>query len=192
MELVQSLLLQAINGESEAEEGYKRYAEKARSEGFPGIGSLFLALSRAEAIHIANHERALMKNGFSGRLPDVDRGVSVSDTLSNLENAVRAEYDEFKNMYPSFRKQISKKYGDRFEAKIALLSIKWANESERQHHNLLKKALDAIQAEKDVSGGEYYLCTVCGNIEFQELFPSELCSVCGHDISFYTLIKGEK
>lgn len=191
MELIQNLLLQAIEGESGAEAGYKQYSHRALSEGYPGVAALFEALARAEAIHIANHKRALEKNGHSGRLPQFDTSCTVETTPENLAKAIEAEQEEFKNMYPSFRRQIQRRHGSNFEAKIALLSIKWANESEEAHHALLKEALAALRAGKDMQGGDYYLCSVCGNIHYLDAPPVELCRVCGHDISFYTLVRVE-
>ncbi|MDJ0622651.1 MAG: ferritin family protein [Desulfocapsaceae bacterium] len=192
MELIHSLLLQAIAGESAAESRYRKFAGKALDEGFPGIASLFTALAQAEAIHIANHHQALKKSDFSGTLPQPEKINSPETTLANLKRAIEDERDEFKEMYPLFHRQISKKHDSNFVAKIALLSIKWAGESEAQHYELLQEALQAAVSGSDVVGGEYYLCTVCGNIEFSMEQPKKMCGVCGHDISFYTRIQVEK
>ena len=136
MELVQKLLLAAISGERGAEAGYGAYKKKALFEGYIGVASLFEALSRAEAVHAGNHVRALRKNGFQGVVPEADRNDIVLSTRENLERAVASEAEEFKEMYPSFSRQIRKKYGRSFEAKIALLSIRWAAEAEEGHHDL--------------------------------------------------------
>lgn len=192
MELIHSLLLQAIAGESAAESQYRKIAGKALAEGFPRIASLFTALAQAEAIHIANHQQALKKSDFAGKLLKPEEVPIPGNTLDNLTRAIEGERQEYKEMYPSFHKQISKKYGSDFTAKIALLSIKWAGESEAQHFELLQEALQAVSAGRDVAGGEYYLCTVCGNIEFSKEHPQKLCGVCGHDITFYTRIQVEK
>lgn len=187
MELIHSLLLQAIEGESGAEAQYSANAIKAKNEGYPTTATLFTALSRAEAIHIANHQRALLKNGYKQPVPKFESVPQDGTTAANLESALVAEYEEFKEMYPAMRKRIQKKYAGNFEAKIALLSMKWAQESEANHHDLLHQALQQIKSGSDVTGGDYYLCSVCGNIHFGAP-PTELCSVCGHDISFYTRI----
>ena len=192
MELIHSLLLQAIEGESGAEKQYMENCRKALEEGYTGVASLFSALSKAEAIHITNHTRALHKNGYTLAIPTFESSPQLHSTVANLENAIRAEYEEFKQMYPSFKRQIQKKYGNQFEAKIALLSIKWAHESEVNHHKLLTAAHKAVSSESDVKGGDYYLCSVCGNIHFDVQFPTDPCEVCGHDKSFYSMIRVEQ
>ena len=192
MELIHTLLLQAIEGESGAEVRYKRFAAKAKGEGFLGVAALFAALSRAEAVHIANHKRALLKNGYKSTLPEITEGDELGNTLENIDGAIRAEYEEFNDMYPSFRRQIQKKHGAVFNAKIALLSIKWASESESNHHALLKEARKRVATGHDMIEGDFYLCSVCGNLHYLAEMPKELCSVCGHDLSFYTVIQVEK
>jgi rubrerythrin len=192
MELIHTLLLQAIEGESGAEARYEKFAAKAKEEGFAGMAALFTALSRAEAVHIANHKRALLKNGCQSALLEIPEGDGVGSTLENIDGAIRAEYEEFHAMYPSFRRQIQKKHGTVFSAKIALLSIKWACESESNHHALLKEARKRVAAGRDMTEGHFYLCSVCGNLHYLEEMPKELCCVCGHDLSFYTVIRVEQ
>lgn len=191
MEKIHSLLLQAIAAESAAEKKYKECAKIALGERAPKIAALFTALSRAEAIHAANHQRALEKNSYTGSLSDPEPSSAKASTRENLETAIKAEKQEYDEMYPSFRREISKVYGKSFNAKIALLSIRWAGESEAEHYVLLKAALAALNTDSDVQGGNYYLCSVCGNIHFSAHFPEELCKVCGHDISFFTCIEVE-
>ena len=188
MELIHKLLLDAIAGESEAEKRYKRYAGKAGEEGLNGVATLFTALSRAESIHIANHKRALYKNGFSADTAIDFPDTAESSTSDNIRSAITAEYQEFHTMYPSFYKQIRNRHGNDFSAKIAMLSIRWASESEKMHHRLLKQALSAVTSGKDMSG-QFYLCSVCGNIHCSSAAPDKLCEVCGHDLSFYNLIE---
>ena len=189
MEKIHFLLLQAIAGESVAEKKYRESALVAQSESYHKIAALFTALSRAEAIHAANHQRALEKNSYSGSLLEPEFSPIESSTRLNLEAAIKAERHEYKEMYPSFHRQIRKSYGESFTAKIALLSLRWASESEAEHYALLKAALAALDAGGDVRGGGYYLCSVCGNVHFSAQIPEELCKVCGHDISFFTRVE---
>jgi len=186
---IHSILKQAIAGESAAERKYRECVPIALEEGYAKIATLFTALSRAEAIHAANHQRALEKNGYAGALLDFKQPSPESSTKRNLEVAIKAEQQEHKEMYPSFRRRIRKIHGDSFTAKIALLSIRWASDSEAEHSVLLKAALAALNGGNDVGGGEYYLCSVCGNIHFSMHAPEELCKVCGHDISFFTRVE---
>ena len=153
---------------------------------------MFLALSKAEAIHSANHQRALQKNGYEGSIPAPEQPGSIGTTRENLEGAIASEKEEFKNMYPSFRRQIRRAYGEDFNAKIALLSMSWASESEAGHFSLLQQALEALDRGDDFGGGWFYLCAVCGNIHLASEQPEELCQVCGHDPSFFNRVQVEK
>jgi len=191
MEIINTLLLQAIQGETDAEERYMTFAGQAVNEGYPGVGALFTGLSYAEAVHAANHKRALEKNGYNGPLPRASKPQSHGSTLDNLRMSLKGELEEFSTMYPSFRRQIAKKHGDEFVAKIALLSIKWAAESEKNHHTLLAAAVKLMEAEGgkgNMDTGNYYLCTVCGNLLFSAQPPEDLCPVCGHDLMFYSKV----
>ena len=53
----------AYNGESTASAKYAAFAEKAKSEGFDTVAVMFLATSKAEAIHAGNHLKVLEKLG---------------------------------------------------------------------------------------------------------------------------------
>ena len=53
----------AYNGESTASAKYAAFAEKAKAEGFDTVAVMFLATSKAEAIHAANHLKVLEKLG---------------------------------------------------------------------------------------------------------------------------------
>lgn len=187
MELINKLLLEAVQGETSAEKQYLGFSEKAVSEGYSGIAALFTGLSYAESIHISNHKKALEKNGYSGMFPSPEQ-VHIGATIENIRHAIAGEREEFTSMYPSFRKKIMKKHGDNFIAKIALLSIKWAMESEKSHHALLRAAEKSLAEGKDMDSGDYYLCAVCGNLHYCAKFPEELCPVCGHDVSFYSKV----
>lgn len=189
MEIINKLLIEAVQGETDAEERYMAFAGQAVSEGYPGVAALFTGLSYAEAVHAANHKRALEKNSYSGALPKATIPKSHGSTLDNLRMSLKGELEEFSTMYPSFRRQITKKHGDVFIAKIALLSIKWAAESEKNHHALLLAAVKIVEAGGDMDSGDFYLCTVCGNLHFSAAPPEELCPVCGHDLMFYSKVE---
>ena len=188
MEIINTLLLEATQGETDAEERYMAFAGQAFTEGYPGVGALFTGLSYAEAVHAANHTRALEKNGYKGLLPEASKIASHGSTLDNLTMSLKGELEEFSTMYPSLRRQITKKHGGEFVAKIALLSIKWAAESEKNHHALLLAAAKMLEAGVDMDSGDFYLCTVCGNLHFSAEPPEELCPVCGHDLMFYSKV----
>lgn len=189
MELINSLLCLAVQGESEAEQKYLLFSEKAVSDGYPGVATLFTGLSYAESIHIANHKKAMEKNNYAGPFPSIKPQIESGSTLENVTAAIEGEKEEFTTMYPSFSRQIQKKYGNIFIAKIALLSIKWATESEKNHHSLLKEAQQSVISGTDLNDGDMYLCAVCGNVHYSSERPQQLCPVCGHDLSFYSKVE---
>ncbi len=186
MELITALLKKAVQGETDAEERYRVFSRQAENEGCPKVATLFLGLSHAEAIHISNHKKALEKNGYTGSLPSPVPVSTFNSTLDNVRQSLEGEKEEFSTMYPSFRKQIAKKHGKEFLAKIALLSIKWALESEKNHHALLAIAENNLQMGKDMEVDDLYLCTVCGNLEYFKTLPEEMCTICGHDPMFFS------
>lgn len=189
MKLVHDLLLIALAGETTAEQTYLGYAATAIKEGLPGVAALFTGLSYSEAVHSANHKRALLKNDFTGSFPTADISDTAGTTLENLKAAISGEHEEFSAMYPSFKKQISRKHGNVFSAKVALLSIRWAMESEKNHHSLLLAAKRACEAGRDMNDKGFYHCVVCGNLVYEASAPTELCVVCGHDQSFFTKVE---
>lgn len=188
MDILHSLLQEAIEGELQAEHRYGLCAAQAQKEGLPNIGILFLALSKAEAIHAENHRRALEKNGGRNMVNIDGYEPAIGTITENLSSAIAVEEDEFQTMYPSMEKQIKKAHGKSFRAKIALLSLQWASESERGHCQLLQKAYEAAKEGRDLAG-EVYLCSVCGNLHLGAGSPDKLCPVCGHDLNFYRKVQ---
>jgi rubrerythrin len=149
MELIHKLLLESLQGETDAEHRYLQFSMQADAEGYPGIATLFTALSHGETVHAANHRKALEKNSYPGPFPKPSNPKSGPNTLANLQQAILAEKEEFTSMYPSFLKQIDKKHGNSFTAKIALLSLKWDMEAEKNHHLLLVAAKKRLQNQQD-------------------------------------------
>lgn len=172
-----------ILGESEANEKYQLFAQKAQDEGFSGVALLFKALSAAERIHIKNHRSAL-KEEFTVQ---VDSSDEVQSTLENLQNAVNGEYEETKKLYPQLMKGIKKELKT-LEGKVANLSLQWAMDAELKHYKLLKKALNAVLGGTDLTLSEIYICKVCGNLILPEEKAKE-CELCGHDTIFFKRIE---
>ena len=53
----------------------------------------------------------------------------------------------------------------------------WATKAESVHAQLYTQALQAVEAGEDLGETEFYLCPVCGHIEFGK--PSDPCPTCG-------------
>ena len=62
----------------------------------------------------------------------------------------------------------------------------YAVAAEEVHAELYKLALAAVQQGQDLTETEFYLCPVCGRIEFGK--PAEACPVCGTKPDKFVLI----
>jgi rubrerythrin len=148
----------AYNGESTASAKYAAFAEKAKSEGFDTIAVMFLATSKAEAIHAGNHLKVLEKLGEKIAGPQLGT-FNVLSTAENLTDAVKGETYEIESMYPGFIALAEKE-----KSKDAVKSFTWALDTEKKHQIFYKTGLAALN-----SGGEkslpakWFVCPVCGN-----------------------------
>jgi rubrerythrin len=146
----------AFAGESQANRKYLAYAGKADKEGYPQIAKLFRAAADAETIHALAHLQNL---------------GGVGSTLDNLKDAIAGETHEFTSMYPPMVAQAEQ------EGHRGKNMLKWANAVEKVHAGLYQQALAALQAGKDLSTVEIYLCPVCGHLELGT--APDKCPVCG-------------
>ena len=146
----------AFAGESQANRKYLAFSKKAEQEGFPGIARLFHAAAAAETVHAHNHLRVLK---------------GIKSTAENLKESIEGEFYEFTNMYPEFIEN-AKTDGN----KSAERSFNYANDVEKVHHNLFKKALELLENGKDLGNKPMYVCSVCGYT--QEGDPPDTCPVC--------------
>jgi len=157
----ESNLSEAFAGESQANRKYLAFAGKAEQEGFINVARLFRAAAEAETIHAMGHLKAL---------------DGIKSTADNLRTAVAGETYEYTEMYPPMLKQAIE---DDHRAKRMFA---YAVKAEAVHAKLYQMALEAVAQGKDLSEVGFYLCPVCGNIEFGK--APESCPICG--------AKGEK
>ncbi len=148
-------LMEAFAGESQANMKYRAFAAKAEKEGFANIAKLFRTTAEAERIHAEGHLKALEK---------------VGSTAENLNDAISGETHEFTDMYPPMLEQAEK------EGHKAKRMFNFAVKAEAVHAELYQKALEAVKSGKDLDEVNFYLCPVCGYIEFGQ--PPENCPVC--------------
>jgi rubrerythrin len=151
-------LTAAYNGESTASSKYAAFAERARSEGYDTVAIMFLATSKAEAVHANNHLKVLEKLGVKLDGPKVG-SFTVLSTAENLKDAIKGETYELETMYPGFITT-----GKKEKSADAVKSFTWALDTEKKHAKFYETALAAINA-----GGEkslpfnWFVCPVCGN-----------------------------
>ncbi|OPX93783.1 MAG: Rubrerythrin-2 [Syntrophorhabdus sp. PtaU1.Bin002] len=161
MSTTEKNLKDAFAGESQANRKYLAFAKKAEEEGYKAVAKLFRAAAEAETVHAHNHLRELK---------------GIRSTKENLEEAINGESYEFLTMYPAMIEEATAEGN-----KGAQRSFHIANEVEKIHHALYKKALDALGSNVET---DYYICKVCGYTAEGE--APETCPVCGaKKMAFY-------
>ena len=149
-------LKEAFAGESQANQKYRAFAKKAEQDGFPNVARLFRTTAEAERIHAEGHLKSL---------------AGVGSTADNLKGAIEGETYEYTSMYPPMLEQAQ---ADGHRAKIM---FGYAVKAEAVHAQLYTRALEAVQQGADLAEARFYLCPVCGHIEFG--VPPEKCPICG-------------
>jgi rubrerythrin len=149
-------LKEAFAGESQANQKYQAFAARAEKDGFPNIARLFRTAAQAERIHAEGHLKAL---------------DGVSSTAQNLEAAIAGETHESAEMYPPMLQQAEA------EGHKAQRMFGYALKAEAIHAELYQRALDAVGHGEDLAETGFYLCPVCGHIEFGQ--PPDSCPICG-------------
>ena len=149
-------LKEAFAGESQAFQKYSAFAKAAEKEGLTNIARLFRTTAQAERIHAEGHLGAL--DGIAG-------------TVENLQAAIEGETFEYTEMYPPMLDQ-AKQDGHKAKRMFA-----FAVKTEEVHARLYQLALAAAKAGKDLEETSFYLCPVCGHIEFGS--PPDSCPICG-------------
>lgn len=154
MSKTENNLQAAFAGESQANRKYLAFAKKAESEGLSQVAKLFRAAADAETVHALNHLKEL---------------GGIKSTKENLMEAISGETHEFQSMYPQMITDAEAE-----GVKGALRSFNFANEVEKIHADLYKKALEMLGKNEVL---DYHVCQVCGNTFEGE--PPDKCPICG-------------
>ena len=165
MTKTEEFLMEAFAGESQANRKYSAFAAQADKEGYPQAARLFRAAAEAEAVHAANHLRALK---------------AIKSTKENLRESIAGETHEFKEMYPEMI-AAAKAEG----AKEAERSFNYANAVEEYHARLYHGVLESLEEKKEIY--PYYVCPICGMTVEKE--APEKCPVCGVKGSMFKKIE---
>jgi rubrerythrin len=162
----------AYNGESTASAKYAAFAEKAKAEGFDTVAIMFLATSKSEAIHAANHLKVLEKLGE--KITGAKIGTfNVMSTAENLADAIKGETYELETMYPEFIAAAQKE-----KSKGAVKSFTWALDTEKKHQVFYKTALAVVATGGEKSlPAKWLVCPVCGNT-YSEATVTAKCDFC--------------
>jgi rubrerythrin len=149
-------LKEAFAGESQANQKYRAFAKRAELDKLPNVARLFRIAAEAERIHAEGHLRNL---------------AAIGGTAENLKAAIAGETYEYTAMYPPMLAQAEA------EGHRAKLMFGYAVKAEAVHAELYKRALEAVQQGTDLAESRFYLCPVCGHLEFG--VPPEKCPICG-------------
>lgn len=144
----------AFAGESQANRKYLAFARQAEEEGLQAVARLFRVAAVGETIHAHTHLRVM---------------GGVGNTKENLEAAISGETAEFEEMYPAFIKEAEGEGN-----KDAARSFNWANNVEKIHAELYKKALEDPEG---LELKDYYVCGGCGFVALDD--APEKCPNCG-------------
>ena len=158
-------LKEAFAGESQANQKYRAFAAKAEQDGFPNIARLFRTTAEAERIHAEGHLKSL---------------DGVGTTSENLKAAISGETHEYTEMYPPMLERATA------AGHKAKRMFGYAVEAEAVHAKLYALALEAVRQGKDLAETKFYLCPICGHIEFGE--PPEACPICGTKASKFVQV----
>ncbi len=149
-------LKEAFAGECQAYRKYQMFAQRAEKDGLPNIARLFRTTAEAERIHAEGHLTAL---------------GAVGTTAENLKAAIGGETEEYTQMYPPMLAQAAQ------EGHRAQRMFGYAVKAEAVHAELYQRALAAAQEGQDLAEAKFYLCPICGHIEFGQ--PPAACPICG-------------
>ncbi len=142
----------AFAGESQANRRYLAFAKKAEEESYKQVAKLFRAAAEAETVHALNHLNIL----------------GIGNTEENLRKAVEGEHYESTEMYPKFIEEAKSENKEQ-----AVISFGGANEVEKIHEGLYKKALENLGSNEEV---DYFVCSICGYTVEKE--ASDVCPIC--------------
>ncbi|MDQ7822938.1 MAG: rubrerythrin family protein [Candidatus Eremiobacteraeota bacterium] len=136
---------------------YLIFAEKAKEEGYHNIARLFQTIAYAERIHARKYLLTLQ---------------DVGTTKENLLSSLAEEKFQSEELYPALFE-----IAGFFKEVEAQIGFHGAQQSEQVHTALFQKALETIEAQKDIILGEIHICRNCGfSLEGS---PPPTCPVCG-------------
>lgn len=147
----------AYIGESTASAKYASFAKVALDAGNNAVSVLFLAASKSESIHAANHLKVL--EGLGHKADAVNPEYTPGDVMSNLKAALEGESYEVATMYPEF---IAAAKTEKVEK--AVKSFNWAVDTEKKHMVFYENAIRALTDSTETALPKgYAVCPICGN-----------------------------
>jgi len=173
-------LKKAITGETGANAKYTLFSKIAQNEGYPNISKMFAAAAAAEAVHIKNHNAALVKLGEPVFTPAAP-AVTPDSTAANLKAAIEGETYEYTTMYMEFAETAKAE-----KCASAVTTFTWADDAEKKHAQLYAAVLNSLIANGNDSAvaTAWYVCPKCGNL-FDNITNVQSCEFCGASSSSF-------
>lgn len=163
-------LQEAFAGESMARNKYTYFASKAKKEGYVQIAAIFEETAANEKEHAKLWYKLL-------------NGGTVSDTMSNLEDAANGENYEWTDMYARMAEEAREEGFDEIAEKFEGVA-KVEKEHEERYRKLLKNVQDKKVFSKD--GDAIWQCINCGHIVIGKEAP-KVCPVCSHAQAYFQI-----
>lgn len=157
-------LMKMFSGGAESTVRYLAFAEAADNEGHPGVAKIFRAVAQAKMYHALSHFRAAGK---------------VDTTLENLKQAREEESYDYQSACPAMAQAAKAE-----ESLAARHSFEYAMSVGPTLTRLIGKAIGNLELVED---GSYFVCPVCGHIEFGT--PPAKCPYCGVDSSRFVEVQ---
>jgi len=156
----------AFAGESQARNKYTFFAEVARKEGYLYLAKIFEETAENERQHAKDHLLLLQ---------------AISDTVTNLKEAIGGEDHEVQSMYPRFAREAEAEGNQR-----AANAFRQVAKIEAHHRERYKKLLAMVEAGTLYKRAEpiKWKCSVCGYI-VEATEPPQKCPSCEHPQKFY-------
>ena len=164
-------LMEAFAGESMARNKYTYFASKAKKDGYVQMAAIFEETAANEKEHAKIWYKYL-------------NGGSVSDTVTNLNDAADGENFEWTDMYARMAREAREEGFDEIADKFEMVAAIEKHHEER-YRKLLKNIEDKKVFTKD--GDAVWQCANCGHIVIGKQAP-EICPVCDHPQSFFQVL----
>ena len=164
-------LMEAFAGESMARNKYTYFASRAKKDGYVQMAAIFEETAANEKEHAKIWYKYL-------------NGGSVSDTVTNLNDAAEGENFEWTDMYARMAREAREEGFDEIADKFEMVAAIEKHHEER-YRKLLKNIEDKKVFTKD--GDAVWQCANCGHIVVGKQAP-EICPVCDHPQSFFQVL----
>jgi len=156
----------AFAGESQARNKYTFFAKVARKEGYHYIAKIFEESAVNEERHAKDHFNLLK---------------GISDTATNLQEAIDGENFETVDMYPTFAKEAEEEGNTE-----AAILFKQIGKVEEHHRDRYQRCLEMVKndtvfkREKSIK----WKCSKCGYMH-EGTEPPSKCPACKHPKEYY-------